>query len=81
VVYVLQAGEFKGIRETGFFHLPELPDLKLFGMDKALWTTRHSNQIVSGTAEAAFDTHDADGNGRLNRREYDTAIMSLRAEV
>ena len=79
---IRQAGEFKGVRETGFFHLPELPDLKTFGMTKELWIRRHGHQIVSGsTAEAIFDKHDTDGNERLHRKEYDRALMSLRNEV
>ena len=128
-----QGGEFKGIRETGHFHLPELPvrdlralfqpvrlvdthrrllcqDLKNFGMKKDLWIKRcrlpplpdplptstcreadsrgvpaaslrrsglsvcvwvccsHGNQVVTGTAEEAFDFSDSDKNGALNKK-------------
>ena len=51
------------------FHLPDLPDLRKFGMDSDLFAKRHGHQIVSGgTAKEVFEKHDTDDNGRLNKK-------------
>ena len=47
----------------------DLPqDLKTFGMKKELFIKRHGHQVVAGTADEAFDFHDQDNNGALNKK-------------
>jgi hypothetical protein len=41
---------------------------------------RHAHQVVTGTAEATFNQHDIDGNGRLNKRSVPAELSAVSSE-